>query len=114
MNPSQLDHKHDNYLTIQQFEENLQIARNAVTEAKQRIIALERRLHVFMVALIVLLACTTLYGFIQIWQTSRFLQDLGHYVRQERDPRWETWIREIRHNQDVIQSRIDEMQNLWR
>lgn len=89
------------------FKGDLRVCREALFEAKQRIIVLEQRLRIFLSCLIVLVAATMCYAVVQIWQTSNWLQNFGHYVREERDPRLDKWMNEIRNDQRLIKDYIE-------
>lgn len=95
---------------VSRIKEDLRVCREALLEAKSRIIVLEQRLRVFLASLIVLISITMVYAVIQIWQTATWLQDFGHYVRQERDPRLDKWMTDMRHDQDIIKGYIEKMQ----
>lgn len=109
MNPDEKQVGCDNAGLVSKFKEDLRVSRETLLEAKQRVVMLEQRLRIFLICLLLLLTITLFYGTIQIWQTSTWLHDYGYYVRQERDPRWEKWMDEIRRNQDIIKSCIDKM-----
>lgn len=110
MNHDEKQDRCDEVQLLSKFKEDLRVCRESLLEAKQRIIMLEQRLRFFLTCLILVLICATLYGTIQVWQTSAWLHEFAYYVRYERDPQWEKWMNEVRYNQDLIKNRIEKTQ----
>lgn len=59
------------------------------------IVLLKPKVKIFLATMFLLVFLALIYGSIQIWQTSVWLQKHTHYVREERDPEWNAWMSRI-------------------
>lgn len=59
------------------------------------VVVLRPKVRIFLTTMALLVFLALIYGSIQIWQTSVWLRQHTHYVREERDPQWNAWMTRI-------------------
>lgn len=59
------------------------------------LVILKPKVRIFLACMATLVFLALIYGSIQIWQTSVWLRDHTHYVREVRDPEWNAWMDRI-------------------
>lgn len=59
------------------------------------LIIIKPKVRIFILCMATLVFLALVYGTIQIWQTSVWLRDHTHYVREVRDPQWNAWMNRI-------------------